>query len=1120
MVAEPFWFRYFFFFVSLHPNMSKHIFAISIIMTLFCVAGVQAQPYWDNLEVYRLNKVQPHDRIVPDGPWTMSLNGPWAFRIFDTPQQATFTPTRWDSIMVPGNIELQGRTRQEGANCTTYGIPVYVNMRNEFRSDPPRAPRDYNPTGVYIRHFTLPAGWRNRRTIAKIGAAGGGVYLYVNGREVGYSQDSKTPAEWDITRYLADGSNTMVVKVVRWTDGSYLECQDMWRMSGITRDVELYSVPRTYITDLKVVADVDTSDWRTGRLEVIVDISREVQGGSVKWQVEREGVEAKGRKVLESRDWFTSFATTIPDVALWSDSTPVLYNLTVSLCDASGNETERISKLIGFRHVDICNGQLRVNGRPVEIRGVNRHEHSIYGGHYITAEEMREDVRLMKELGINAVRTSHYPDDELWYYLCDSAGIYVWDEANVESHAQGYGEGSLAKKREWLNPILDRIYNMYKRDRNHPSVIVWSLGNECGNGYCFEEAYRFLKGKDGSRPVVYERAEQAWNTDIVCTMYPSVEALSAYARNVRNKRPYIITEYCHAMGNSVGGLKDYWDTIDKYPLLQGGFIWDWVDQAFRMEGGWWAAGGDLGELPGIKDDDNFCANGIMAADRTPHPAAEEVRAVYKRGRDNVVVPLRGEEVKCTLHNSEVRVQRSKNYATLAGNGFEARIDLHDGSIASYRYHGRELLAKPLRCNFWRPPTDNDLVDVAGARAWQGLDRMRAEVLSVTTGQGEVSVLMHMKSDDGAAIRVKQTVEADNEGRLQLSYMVVPGGQYRTLPKLGVQFGLDTAYVACLFRGNLYETYPDRRTAQRQGTWYMDMEELSMPQYVVPQEQGNREAVWVRFSGVGSDGDVPLTFMSPDTLLGFSVRRWSDSMLTAARRWRGMVPEDCYTVSIDHRQAGLGTATCGPGVAERYQISGDSTYCYRFVLVPGDVERVCPFALHPDIVGSIGTDVVSALKIRNITASRKPSAPYDACFPQVLVDGRRAVPGDWQHGWLGFQGQDTVELTLMLDGYETLGSIAVGASHSPADWVVKPQDVLVQWSIDGREWSPWESMTLVNPPADLYSDSRRVRYMMHPRKAKSIHYVRLRFVCRGKLPIWHPYAGESAWLMIDEVEIAK
>ncbi len=1096
--------------VFLQLNMSKHFFAISIIMTLFAVVGVQAQPYWDNLEVYRLNKMQPHDRNVPDGPWTMSLNGRWAFRIYDTPQQATLTPKQWDSIMVPGNIELQG-----------FGVPVYVNMRNEFRSEPPRAPRDYNPTGVYMRHFTVPARWKGRRTIVKFGAAGGAMYLYVNGREVGYSQDSKTPAEWDITRYLVEGRNTMAVKVMRWCDGSYLECQDMWRMSGITRDVALYSLPWIYISDMRITADVDTTDWRTGHLEVLLDLSREVPGGSVVWSLDGlDGANvANGRKALDPRDWFASFTTTIPEVETWSDSTPVLYTLQVSLRDVSGRETECITKRIGFRHIDILDGLLRVNGRPVEIRGVNRHEHSVTGGHYITPDEMREDVRLMKELGVNAVRTSHYPNDELWYDLCDSAGIYVWDEANVESHAQGYGEGSLARKKEWLNPILDRIYNMYKRDRNHPCVIAWSLGNECGNGYCFEEAYRFLKGKDNTRPVVYERAGQAWNTDIVCTMYPSVDELAAYGRDGRNKRPFIMAEYCHAMGNGMGGLKDYWDTIDKYPLLQGGFIWDWVDQAF-LKDGCWAAGGDLGELPGIKDDDAFCANGILAADRTLHPAAEEVRAVYTRGRDNVLVPLSGEVAKGALHNGEVRVQRGKAYATLAGRGFEAKIDLRDGSIASYRYQGHEMLAAPLRCNFWRPPTDNDLVDVAGARAWQGLDRLSAEVLSVTTARGEVGVLLRLKCDDGAAIRVKQTVEADNEGRLQLSYMVVPGGQYSTLPKVGVQFGLDTAYTSCLFRGNLYETYPDRRAAQRRGSWYMETAEMAAPQYVVPQEQGNREAVWVRFATDGSDGRPALTFMSPDTLLNFSVRRYSDSVLTAARRWRGMTPDTRYTVSIDHRQAGLGTATCGPGTAPRYQISGDSTYCYRFVVVPGDVERICPFAPHPDIVGSVGAEEATALKIKNITASCRPESPYDTGFPQLLSDGRRAVPGDWRHGWAGFQGKDTVELTLTMEGYETLGTIAVGTSHSPGDWVVKPRDVQVQWSIDGSNWSHWQSMDLANPPTDLYADSRRLRYTLTTHKAKSVHYVRLRFINSPRLPIWHPNAGQPAWLMVDEVGIAR
>ena len=1128
---------------------------ILTLLALCCLSVAQGQPYWNNLEVYRLNKVQPHDRIIPEGPWRISLNGTWRFRYFDNPAQATITPSRWDSIKVPGNIELQG-----------YGVPVYVNMKNEFRSDPPNAPTDYNPVGVYARSFTLPSSWQGRRTIAKIGASGGGTYLYINGREVGYSEDSKTPAEWDITRYLQGGRNQMVVKVVRWSNGSYLECQDMWRMSGITRDVELYSVPSTYITDIKVIADLDTNDWRTGLLDVTIDLNREVQGGSIKWKVEGGGWKTEGTKALEVRDWFSSFTATIDSVQPWSDSTPTLYTLAVTLLDASGHETERITKKIGFRHIDIRNGQLRLNGKPMEIRGVNRHEHSMYGGHYITPDEMREDIYLMKQMGVNAVRTCHYPDDELWYDLCDSAGIYLWDEANVESHAQGYGEHSLAKKKEWLNPILDRIYNMYRRDRNHPSVIAWSLGNECGNGYCFEEAYRFLKGKDNTRPVVYERAELDRNTDIVAIMYPSVDFLSEYARNPRNKRPYIIAEYCHAMGNSMGGLKDYWDTIDKYPILQGGFIWDWIDQAFLISNSVfrisnadaensspfnfqnsklsWAAGGDLGALPGIKDDDAFCANGILAADRTPHPHAAEVEAVYTRGRNNAVIGMALRDYRRPELTYDIRLAKTRQAVTFANSRFSLAVSLADGSITSYRVGGRELLAAPLRWNFWRPPTENDLVDPLGARAWQGLDRLKATVLSLTTaerkdeGIAEVQMLMRLETPDGAALLVRQILEVNTLGQMQLTYQVVPRGQFRTLPKLGLQFGLDTAFTSCAFQGNIYESYPDRRTAKRFAPWRKPMAELAAPQYVVPQEQGNREARYVRFTA----GESHLAVIAPQYItdpaydhttgmpLNFSVRRWSDSTITHARRWRDVgEPDPWYTVSIDHLVAPLGTATCGPGVAERYTISGDSSYVYAFIFDPVSPSYLGAtpyeaFRPHPDLPSLVTSlpvdDKDDRLAVGKIVCTRQPSKRYSEGFPGVLCDGHRGVSGDYRRGWVGFEGVDTVEMTLYLRQFGNIGEIAVGACHSPGDWVVKPQDVQASWSIDGQNWSDWQSLELRNPPADLYGDSRRLRYTLEPSKARAINYVRLRFVCRPELPIWHPYTGQPSWLMVDEIEVRR
>ena len=1131
--------------------MTRRLLATIVCLAVF--ATVQGQPYWDNLEVYRLNKVQPHDRIIPDGgQWRILLNGTWQFAFFDNPSQATITPSRWDSIRVPGNMELQG-----------YGIPVYVNMKNEFpvgdrqganvhKANPPHAPTGYNPVGVYARDFTLPASWQGRRTIIKFGAVKSAMYLYINGREVGYSQDSKTPAEWDITRYLQPGRNRVVAKVIRWCDGSYLECQDMWRMSGITRDVELYSVPPTYITDIKVIADLDTTDWSTGLLDVMVDLNREVQDGSVTFDLltlDGFSVNGTGHGVkLSKGDWFAMHQSSHDGIRPWTDTTPSLYNLVVTLRDASGRETERITKRIGFRHVDIRNGQLRLNGKPMEIRGVNRHEHSMYGGHYVSPGEMREDIRLMKEMGVNAVRTSHYPDDELWYDLCDSAGLYVWDEANNESHAQGYGENSLAKKKEWLNPILDRVYNMYKRDRNHPCVIAWSLGNECGNGYCFEEAYRFLKGKDNTRPVVYERAELARNTDIVGIMYPSVQYLSDYARNPKNKRPFIMVEYCHAMGNSMGGLKDYWDTLDKYPILQGGFIWDWVDQAFLMENGklkignsadatnnsqfsilnpqlYWAAGGDLGELPGIKDDDAFCANGILGADRTAHPHAAEVEAVYTRGSgrvpDDTAHLFRSRLM--TGPDKHCRVVRDRHAATLTGDSYGIAVSTSDGSITSYRVDGRELLAAPIRCNFWRPPTENDLADPLGARAWQGLDRLKAEVLSVSTGTAEVQMLIRYTSPDGASIRVKQIIVADQYGAMQYNCMVVPGGQFRTLPKVGLQFGLDSSYTGVSFYGNIHETYPDRREAQRVSTWYKSLADISAPQYVVPQEQGNREARWVRFKGDGPDITIARNdrWLEP---LNFSVRRYNDTVVTAARRWCGLVPDPYYTVNIDHLVAPLGTATCGPGVAERHTISGDSSYCYSFIIAPGnsgtlaDGLRAFSHSIHPDMQQLPPDDKAAALKVKTIACNTNPVEKYSTSFPTLLADERRAVPGDWQHGWAGFQSPDTVEFMLTLEEYATLGQINVGTSHSPADWVVKPQDVQAQWSIDGKSWSEWQSLDLQNPPADLYGDSRRLRYSLEPKRAKSIHFVRLRIVCRPTLPIWHPYAGQPSWLMLDEVEL--
>ncbi len=1110
--------------------MKHNVILIALLFLIGLTAESVGQPHWNNLKVYRTGALLPHDCIIPDGDWQLSLNGTWAFRFYSHPDSATLHPDHWDSIMVPGNIELQG-----------FGVPVYVNMKNEFPSNPPYAPTRYNPTGVYAHNFVLPAHWTGRRTIIKFGAVASAMYLYVNGREVGYSEDSKSPHEWDITRFLTDGTNQIAVKVLRWCDGSYMECQDMWRMSGITRNITLYSVPNTYISDTKIIADLDTSDFRTGHLDLMIDYSEQMQGGSIEVSLadDEDSIIFYQKRHLKPRDWFTNIISTVGQVNPWNDSTPALYTLTIRLFDPQGQLIETLKRRIGFRHLEIANGIFLINGQPIEIRGVNRHEHSMYGGHYITPEEMRLDIALMKDMGINAVRTSHYPNDELWYTLCDSAGIYIWDEANLETHAQGYGDGSLAKKEEWLEPMLDRIYNMYRRDRNHPSVIAWSLGNECGNGICMEEAYRRLKDYDPTRPVVYERAELSANTDIVEVMYPSVQYLSEYARNPKHTRPYIIAEYCHAMGNSMGGLQDYWDTIDKYPQLQGGFIWDWIDQAFLLEDQhlctdkdrriappttYWGAGGDLGALPGIKDDDAFCANGILAANRNPHPHAAEVKAVYTRKRHNIRQNVKqgapaSDQQTHTRHR--VSTLEPTRYYTLSAGRTRLRIASANGDIVSLRFRGKELLSSPLHFNLWRPPTENDLVDPMGARAWQGLEQLHVDILQAEGNESEIRMLIQLSTADSLIMYLKQIVEISDNNQVQLSYHLVPNGQFRTLPKIGIQLCMDTAYTECRFFGNMYETYPDRRAAQRVGRWQKNMEELASPQYVVPQEQGNHEAQWVRFVSSSPNAHPALTFYSPDTLLNFSVRQYSDSAITKARRWKGMVADSFYTVNIDHRVAPLGTATCGPGVDERYCIGGDSSYSFRLILLPGHTDGLpsTAFTAHPEL-GHIPSEIRKRIPISigTFACSQQPAPQYGHYFPVMLNDSRRGVVGDYGRGWAGFLEPDTITLELTLEQSTDLDAIDIGVCHSPHDWVIRPEHIMAQWSRDGRQWSAWQKLDLPHPPDNDTTASVRLRYTIHPQGANDIRLVRIRFYGHPFLPSWHPYAGKPSWLMVDEVEI--
>ena len=623
---------------------------------------------WENPGMFDQNKEAPHATLIPfkseeaalsqkrnESVYYQSLSGVWKFHWVRKPAdrptnfyETSFDASSWNDIPVPSNWELEG-----------YGIPIYVNHQYEFAdykaqvSDemefedkiypkkPGKVPHDYNPVGSYLRTFSVPESWDGRRVFLQFGAVKSAMYVWINGKKVGYSQGSKTPAEWDITDYLESGENVLAVEVYRWSDGSYLECQDFWRISGIERDVFLYSTPQVRIRDFFVRADLDDS-YKNGKFSLDVDLKNHMdKEKSVDYQVAYKLLDANGRLIAFGEenanvggkaDLNITFQKRIEDPLKWTAETPNLYSLVVILKNDKKEITEVVTAKVGFRKVEIVDGVFQINGVAVLIKGVNRHEHDQFKGHVISEASMVKEISLMKQFNINAVRTSHYPNDERFYELCNEYGLYITDEANIESHGMYYGKHSLAKDPVWTEAHADRNMRMVERDKNHPSVVVWSMGNEAGDGEVFTEVYKRIKERDTSRPIHYERAIMGDNTDVYCPQYPGVKSLKEFASK-KQAKPMIISEYSHAMGNSNGNLMDLWEVIydESSAQLQGGYIWDWIDQALvkKDDSGkeFWAYGGDYGS--GMPSDDNFLCNGIISADYTPHPALWEVKHVYQ-----------------------------------------------------------------------------------------------------------------------------------------------------------------------------------------------------------------------------------------------------------------------------------------------------------------------------------------------------------------------------------------------------------------------------------------------------------------------------------------------------------
>ncbi|MBB3208973.1 beta-galactosidase [Rhodopirellula rubra] len=590
-----------------HCLKSNAVFSV-LFFGLCCCTTTQAETHdWENEQVIGINKLPPRAtslpypnrdaalKATPDAtPYFQSLNGAWKFHWSKNPSErpadfyrSDYDVADWDDIPVPSNWQLQG-----------YGVPLYTNMKYPFHVDPPRVigepPAHFtnasqrNPVGSYRREFTIPESWDGRKIVVQFDGVDSAFYLWVNGEKIGYSQGSRTPAMFDLTDHVKPGSNTIAAEVYRYSDGSYLEDQDFWRLSGIFRDVYLWSADQLQIHDYFVHTDLDDS-YRDATLSVDVEIANQLPT-STGFLLSAELLDDAGVVIGNTEESAsveageTASVTLKQDVTapkLWTAETPNLYRLLLTLKDTSGKTIEVTTSRVGFREVEIKDLKVHVNGKPIYLKGVNRHEHHPDTGHTVSRESMIADIKLMKQFNINAVRTCHYPNVPMWYALCDEYGLYVIDETNIESHGMGYGKESLAKDPNWGKAHLDRLQRMVERDKNHPSIIIWSLGNEAGNGVNFFANYDWVKARDPSRPVQYEQAGFGdRNTDIRCPMYATIDRIVKYAEN-NPDRPLALCEYAHAMGNSVGNFQEYWDAIESHEALQGGFIWDWVDQGLR-----------------------------------------------------------------------------------------------------------------------------------------------------------------------------------------------------------------------------------------------------------------------------------------------------------------------------------------------------------------------------------------------------------------------------------------------------------------------------------------------------------------------------------------------------------
>lgn len=945
----------------------------------------------------------------------LPLTGVWRFLLAERPDdlpgefwELDYDDTDWDDLTVPCCWEMEG-----------YGAPVYTNVRYPIPYDPPNVPDD-NPVGCYRKYFRLPENWAHMRVHVTFEGVDSAFNLWVNGHAVGFSKGPHMPAEFDITDFVAAGNNVLAAQVYKYSDGTYLEDQDMWRMSGIFRDVYLTARGHSYLRDAWVETVFDRS-YRDATLKLHAEaVSSET--GDVR--VVAELYDA-GWSPVSAGDFTAKpkFGSAVMDEELkvkapmkWTAETPNLYALLLTLYSEEGKaqalETMRID--VGFREVKVDGVELKVNGAPVRLRGVNRHDTNCDTGHTVSLDDMVKDITLMKRHNINAVRTSHYPNDPRWLDLCDRYGLYVVDEADIECHGPKLlgRQDELSDNPDWEASYVDRLERMVRRDRNHPSVVIWSLGNESGWGENHRAMIRWLRANDATRPVHYERGYDAPELDIVSCMYPTVEALVDEGGNTADKRPFFMCEYAHAMGNGPGNLREYWDAVYAHKRLLGGCVWEWADHGIRAEGAggkeFFAWGGDFGDEP---NDGNFCIDGLTTPEHDPHSGLIELKkvlqpvrmessgggrvrltnlyafsdlssldAAWRLRRDGATVlsgilgnldvkpgetremdiPVglmaqNGDwqlEVLFTLKEDALWAERGHVVAReqfalkeatplpipaaslprievnelegdilVSGQEFTAMFSTDTGRLEWYEYQGQPVISGPIAPNLWRAPTDNDK---HFEPLWKqaGLDKLQHRVADVThaqAGHGPFTLTaetVHASYGNDPALRLTSVYTVYGDGSIRCRFSFRPDPDLPVLPRLGVTMEIEGSLDRLKWYGRgPHENYPDKKTAAHVGLYSSTVAEQH-EYYERAQENGAKcDTQWCMLHDARGLG---LLFAGQPTFM-FSAHDYSDMDLTVAGHDCDLERQEDITLNIDAGQCGLGSASCGPGPMEKYEL---------------------------------------------------------------------------------------------------------------------------------------------------------------------------------------------------------